>query len=220
MTLWSWVSKRRQLDVIKYYVEHVDKIISVIDHARRVIQCFTKMDLEGVKNEWNEVFRLEREADDIKRRILSELSREVFHPIDREELVRLVLTSDDVAAYAKGWSRRLLFIDPTNVPQEILAKLYRMAENVYQSTVLMKKSAERLIANPKEVLELANEIEKLEEETDDIRHDVFKDILNYCERSKISQCIMVKEVMDSIENSCDKCEDVADVLRSIALLAP
>ncbi len=40
-----------------------------------------------------------------------------------------------------------------------------------------------------------------------------------CEESKISQCLMLKEVMDSIENSADKCEDVADVLRSIALLS-
>lgn len=106
-----------------------------------------------------------------------------------------------------------------NVPQEILNKLFSMASKVHEATLLMKQAAEKLISDPREVLEIANKIEILEEEVDDIRHEVFKIILNFCERSKISQCIMIKEVMDSIENSADKCEDVADVLRSIALLS-
>lgn len=219
MTLWSWISRRRQWDVIRFYTEHVDKIIEVVNHAKKMIELSIVKDLEGIKNEWYEVFKYEKEADEVKRKILSELSREIFHPIDREELVRLVLTSDDVAAYAKGWSRRLSLIEPTNLPENILTKLREMAENVYKSTLLMKNAAEKLLINPKEVLTISNEIEKLEEETDDIRHEVFKDILKYCEESKISQCIMLKEVMDSIENSADKCEDVADTLRSIALLS-
>ncbi len=219
MTLWSWISRRRQWDVVRFYIEHVDKIIEVVSHAKKMIEFFRVKDLEGVKNEWSEVFRYEREADEIKRRILSELSREIFHPIDREELVRLVLTSDDVAAYAKSWSRRLSLIEPTNLPESILAKLYEMAENVHKSTLLIKNAAEKLLVSPREVLNISNEIERLEEETDDVRHEVFKEILNYCEKSKISQCLMLKEVMDSIENSADKCEDVADTLRSIALLS-
>lgn len=92
-----------------------------------------------------------------------------------------------------------------------------MAENVHKSTLLMKNAAEKLLVDPREVLNISNEIERLEEETDDIRHEVFKEILKYCEESKISRCLMLKEVMDSIENSADKCEDVADTLRSIAL---
>lgn len=219
MTLWSWISRRRQWDVIRFYIEHVDKIIEVVDHAKKMIELFIAKDLEGVKNEWSKVFKYEKEADEVKRKILSELSKEIFHPIDREELVRLVLTSDDVAAYAKGWSRRLSLIEPNDLPENILTKLREMAENVYKSTLLMKNAAEKLLVNPREVLNISNEIERFEEETDDIRHEVFKEILNYCEESKISQCLMLKEVMDSIENSADKCEDVADTLRSIALLS-
>ncbi len=219
MTLWSWISRRRQWDVIRFYIEHVDKIIEVVDHAKKMIEFFLVKDLEGIKREWYEVFKYEKEADEVKRRILSELSRETFHPIDREELIRLVLTSDDVAAYAKGWSRRLSLIEPTNIPESTLIKLREMAENVHKSTLLMKNAAEKLLSNPKEVLNISNEIERLEEETDDIRHEVFKEILKYCEESKVSQCLMLKEVMDSIENSADKCEDVADTLRSIALLS-
>ncbi|MGB9729148.1 MAG: DUF47 domain-containing protein [Thermoprotei archaeon] len=219
VTLWSWISRRRHGEVIQYYIQHVDRIINVTDHAKKIIEAFIQNNKKGVENEWSEVFKYEKEADDIKRKILSELSSEFFHPIDREDLIRLVLTSDDVAAYAKAWSRRLALLNIGNVPQEILNKLFVMASKVHEATLLMKKAAEKLILNPREVLELANKIEILEEEVDDIRHEVFKDILNFCEQSKISQCLMVKEVMDSIENSADKCEDVADVLRSIALLS-
>ncbi|MEM0015139.1 MAG: DUF47 family protein [Zestosphaera sp.] len=219
MTLWSWISRRRQWEVIRFYIEHVNKIIEVMDHAKKTIEFFSHNDVENVEKEWNAVFKYEKEADDIKRRVLSELCKEIFHPIDREELVRLALTSDDVAAYAKDWTRRLTLMDPAGIPRGILSKLYKMADNAHQASILMRKAAEKLLTDPKEVLEIANEIERLEEETDDVRHDVFKDILQYCEESKISQCIMIKEVMDSIENSMNKCEDVADTMRSIALLS-
>jgi predicted phosphate transport protein (TIGR00153 family) len=219
ITFWSWVSRRRHEEVIQYYIQHVDKIIKVTEHAKKIIEAFMQNDRKSAENEWSEVFRYEKEADDIKRQILSELSREIFHPIDREDIIRLVLTSDDIAAYAKAWSRRLILLSIGSIPQDILNKLFVMASKVHEATLIMRGASEKLMSNPKEVLELANKIEALEEEVDDIRHEVFKDILNFCEQTKISQCLMAKEVMDSIENSADKCEDVADVLRSIALLS-
>jgi len=33
-----------------------------------------------------------------------------------------------------------------------------------------------------------------------------------------SNCILVREIITTIENAADRCEDAADVLRSIALL--
>ncbi|MEM4601170.1 MAG: DUF47 family protein, partial [Sulfolobales archaeon] len=67
--------------------------------------------------------------------------------------------------------------------------------------------------------ELANKVESLEEEVDDIRHEVFREVLKFCDSSRSSKCMLTKEIMDSIENAADRCEDVADVLRSIALLS-
>jgi uncharacterized protein Yka (UPF0111/DUF47 family) len=77
---------------------------------------------------------------------------------------------------------------------------------------------EKLVEEPRAVLELANEIERIEEEVDDMRIEVFNEIIQLCDKVGTSFCILSKELMDSVENAADKCEDVADTLRSLALL--
>ncbi|MBS7621781.1 DUF47 family protein, partial [Candidatus Bathyarchaeota archaeon] len=46
-----------------------------------------------------------------KEEIISEISRGPFHPIDREDIIELVLTIDDIAANLKSASRKLLYTD-------------------------------------------------------------------------------------------------------------
>lgn len=219
MSFWVWMSGRRRKEVLSLYIEHVTEIEKVIESSRGVIEELVKGNADLVAKFWSEVFESERRADDLKRRILAELASEVFHPIDREEIVRLVLRTDDIAAYAKAWSRRVLLYLPDRPPQDIGRVLYEMATKVYEAVKYIKQVAEVLTSNPKTALELANKIESLEEEVDDLRHEVFKEILKFCDSSRTSRCLLAKEIMDSIENAADRCEDVADVLRGIALLS-
>lgn len=218
MSLWSWVSRRRREDLLKFYVEHADYVLKVVEESKKVVDELVAGNAELVATYWNSVFELERRADEVKRRILAELASEAFHPIDREEIVRLVLTTDDVAAYAKAWSRRAVLYLPERVPESIGRALSEMAAKVVEAVKYMRRAAEHLPKDPRTVLEIANAIESLEEEVDDLRHDVFREILRFCERGRVSSCLLLKEIMDSIENAADRCEDVADVLRGIALL--
>jgi predicted phosphate transport protein (TIGR00153 family) len=218
MSLWSWISRRRREDLLRFYVEHVDYVVRVVEESRKVIDELAAGNAELVATYWNSVFELERRADEVKRRILAELASEAFHPIDREEIVRLVLTTDDVAAYAKAWSRRAVLYLPERVPEGIGRALREMAAKVEEAARYIRRAVEHLPKDPRSVLEIANAIEGLEEAVDDIRHDVFREILRYCERGSVSRCLLLKEIMDSIENAADRCEDVADVLRGIALL--
>lgn len=91
-------------------------------------------------------------------------------------------------------------------------------KKVLEATKLVKMAIEKLVEEPRAVLGLANEIERIEEEVDDIRIDVFNEIIQLCDKVNTSFCILSKELMDSVENAADKCEDVADILRSLALL--
>jgi predicted phosphate transport protein (TIGR00153 family) len=199
-------------------VEHVDYVVRVVEESRKVIDELVTGNAELVATYWNSVFELERGADEVKRRILAELASEAFHPIDREEIVRLVLTTDDVAAYSKAWSRRAVLYLQERVPEGIGRALREMAAKVEEAARYIRRAVEHLPKDPRSVLEIANAIEGLEEAVDDIRHDVFREILRYCERGSVPRCLLLKEIMDSIENAADRCEDVADVLRGIALL--
>ncbi|MEM1622889.1 MAG: DUF47 family protein [Sulfolobales archaeon] len=218
MSFWVWMSGRRRRDVLKFFIDHVSEVERVVEKSKNVIDELVKGNADLVAVLWGEVFELERRADSIKRRLLAELASETFHPIDREEIVRLVLTMDDVAAYAKAWSRRAILYLPDRLPQNIGNAFVTMASKVHEAVKYIKQAVEILSENPRGTLDLANKVESLEEEVDDIRHEVFREILRFCDSSKSSKCMLTKEIMDSIENAADRCEDVADVLRSIALL--
>ena len=215
---WSWIARTRQREIIEMYNRHIDKIIETVEHTLRMIEYYKIRDLENARKEYEIVFEREKEADDIKRQIIAELSKELFHPIDREELLRMILTTDDIAAYAKAMTRRLLLIIEEELDEGIVEDLMRMAARILDATKLIKEAARKLIESPKEALKIADRIERLEEEVDEIRMEALEKVMVFCDKSKNSLCIISKDLVDSLENASDRCEDTADVIRSIALL--
>ncbi len=216
---WSWLSRRRHSEIVSKYLEHLDKILETVKHTQKLVQAYSRGDREELEKQYQNVFESERQADEIKRKIIDELSTEFFHPIDREELIRLVLTTDGVAAYSKLASRGLLLVLDRKIDQRIVEKLLQISEKVVESVELLKQAALELLKNPKNSLKLADQVEKLEEEVDDIRVDALKLVLEYCDQTSTSLCIIAKELVDALENASDKCEEAADVIRSIALLS-
>lgn len=219
MSTWSWISRSREKKALELYIEHVSKIVSIVDHALQAIRAHREGNWEKFSEEWRKVFDEEREADELKRRILAELAEGIFHPIDREEVVRLAITSDDIASYAKAWCRRIGFLRENGLPNALVDKLIEMASYVYESSkIILEASRELLAGHRNKVLELANKIESYEEKVDDLHVEALQEVLLYCNSAKTSNCMIAKEITDTIENAADKCEEVADVLRSIALL--
>ncbi len=215
---WAWISRRVEAKVIGRALEHASKIIEVAEVSYKLFQEFKEGSADKVKKTYGVVHQLEKEADDIKRSILKELSRGFIHPIDREELVRLVLINDDIAAYLKAATRRASLVEPNEITAVIRNLITKMVERVVESTKLLKKAIEALVNNPENALELADSVERLEEEVDEIRMEALAEVLKFCDEARPSACIIAKEIVDSVENSEDRCEDSADVIRSIVVL--
>jgi len=217
-TMWAWIGRRKQRAIIAMCMEHIDKIIETIDSLKEMLEHYDRGEYEKAMVSYEKVFKKERKADDIKRKIIAELSKGVFHPIDREDLIRLTLTLDDIAAYVKAAGRRLVITEPMNIPKNIFNVMKTMTSKVKDATVLIKNAVMELYENPRKALDIANDIERIEEEVDDKRIMGLEETLKWCQTVDIVSCMTVKETIDSLENAADKCEDVADVIRSIALL--
>jgi len=70
-----------------------------------------------------------------------------------------------------------------------------------------------------DAIKLANEAEMIEESIDDFRmNQLVPKLIAWINRSKtVGFCVMLKETIDRMENVADRCEDVADVIRSIVI---
>ena len=195
------------------------KILETVKSLREMIGSLRRDDKSSARENYDKVFQNENAADDIKREILRELSRGVIHPLDREYVVRLVLTIDDVAAYAKATARRLLISVNLgySLGSQILDLLSQMVARLEQASELLIKALDALVSNPHEALSIADNIERLEEEVDDIRMQALEAVFKACREHPADWCLIAKDVVDSMENAVDRAEDSADMVRLIAV---
>lgn len=218
-----WFGMEREKDLLKLSENHLNKIIDVAAMEKNFTQAFLLNNLDGMEKAYKEIFRLEREADEKKENIIVELSKGPFHPIDREDIMRLSLTMDDIATNIKSGSRKLLYVDPTDVPDDVKKDLTELANMVYDEAVSLGQAHKGLIEGSKEVLKLADNVERKEEAIDEFSVALIAKVLDwggvgvgYGGKDKnISNLLMLKEAIDNLEDASDRMEDVADIIRGI-----
>lgn len=222
VSTWSWISKRREEAILSMELEHLSHILEASKLMISLVQAFKRKSREDVEKLYTQIKEEERNADKVKDHIIEQLSTGTFHPIDREELLRVVLAADDIAAYLKSAGRRILLLCRLEfeIPVNLLDPLEKIAELVRESVETIIEAV-RLVRNePKKTIQLAKMVEKMEEEADDIRSATEERILEWCNvKAAPGTCIALYNSLTSLEMSTDKCEDTADLLRSIAILS-
>jgi len=214
-----WLARQKEKEILGECKLHADAIVATVAEMKKVFYSFCAGDLEGVKRGFEMVFKQERYADNLKREILDKLSRGPFHPITREEVVRVVLTADDVAANAKSAARKISASSSKDLPDEIKSGLRSLADMDVKIAEKMREAFMKLLEDPTAAIEVTNEVERMEEEIDDYRVALTENILKYGDKVKgITAWLMLKEAVENMENIADRSEDVADVIRSIAIL--
>jgi hypothetical protein len=214
-----WLGRQRERKILESCEEHLNKVLEVTRESYNTFMAFYRGDKRGVDDCFKKVFELERQADTVKDKIIEELSKGIFHPINREEVIRLILTSDDIADFAKSSARRLLFIQPEDVSPELKEAIKIFADLFIKATEGVSKAFRKLLKNPGEAIKASAMVERLEERVDDFRFEaVLPEFLRWCEKCKnTGLCLMVFSVIESMENLVDRCEDAADVIRHIAI---
>ena len=211
-----WMGKQRERDILRLTEKHLRKIISLAIALKDFIRAFSEGSTEGMEKTFKEIFRIEREADDEKENIIVELSKGPFHPMDREDIMRLVLTMDDVAANIKAASTKLLYVDPVKVPDNVRKDIAELVNMVYDIVMSFGDALQGLIVGSKDVLKLAENVERKEEAIDEFRVVLIARVLEWGEESRrISALLMLKEAVENLESASDCTEDAANIIRGI-----
>ncbi len=214
-----WLSRREEKKVLNMCKKHLDKTVETVKAMARVVHSFCEEDFNALEVHYQKTFDSEREADKIKHQILYDVSKGPLHPIDREEIIRLVLTVDDIAENAKSGARKLRITSKENLTNEIKINLKEMANRCVE---IVEKVRIAFIALSKGVdvaIKEADEVELLEESIDEFRIGLIKLVLKYGdETKKIGSWLMLLNAIENMEEVADHSEDVADVIRSIAIL--
>lgn len=219
LVTWIWASKRIEKGIMSKCMEHGTKVSNVVEGLVSVLKAIDEGRLNEVASIFSKVFKAEREADEIKRGLIYDLSRATLLPLDRDFIMRLTLRLDDVADYSKAAARRLLIAIQIGIilDKEITSSLLNMASKLHEAMNLINRAFKELAESPQKALSTADAIERVEEEVDDLRTSLLEYIFLRCDEKGPKWCTIVKEIVDEIENSVDRCENVADMIRYISV---
>ncbi len=215
----SWMGEARERKILEIVDEHIKRIVKTVAGMNKAVQAFCKIDMKKINEGFKEAFKSERDADELKRMVLEELSKGIFHPINRDGIIRLTMTADEIAANAKAAARKLKYMNPKKLQKDLRETMCNFSNAVLDTTIKTHETFVSLTKDSKSAIALSYEVEKLEEKIDDLRAEELMPRLMvwYRKIKDIGLALLMKELTDNMENIADLCEDVSDIIRSIAI---
>jgi uncharacterized protein len=155
----------------------------------------------------------ENAGDKITHETIATLHKTWITPIDRADIHSLISALDDVLDLIEAAAERVALYEVTNLPDFVI----QLADSLQSATLAVEKAVKLLpqVKQPKEMLDLCVEINRLENEADDAyRHGLatlFKGGYGAIDVMKW------RDIIDNLESATDRCEDVANILEGIVL---
>ncbi|MHB0868257.1 MAG: DUF47 domain-containing protein [Chloroflexota bacterium] len=156
---------------------------------------------------------LEHEGDRITHDLFAELNKTFVTPLDREDIHALAAAMDTVLDQMDAAADTMVLYgveQPTDQAKLLADIIVDSAEQVYQAIAVLRSRR-----NIREMLVHCVEINRLENEADEVRRQVLAALFR--EESDVIKIIKWKEIYELLEKATDGCEDVADVLQTIVL---
>lgn len=163
-----------------------------------------------VEQKAREIKRIESAGDTMTHTIIKKLNQTFITPIDREDIYGLTSAIDDVLDCVEAVTDQLaLYKIERPTPEAI-----QLAGIIYESTEELCKGIAQLGAGT-DMSACFITVNSLENDADRITRDA---IAKLFEQEKDPLVVMKwKEIYESLEKSTDRCEDVSNILESIAM---
>jgi predicted phosphate transport protein (TIGR00153 family) len=183
---------------------------NLTDGARLLLQLLKDYKGQDIYAGVQQIKGFEHRGDDMTHAVLRKLNQTFITPFDREDIHRLASSIDDVLDFVNAAAERMVLYKIEN-PPEAAARLATII--VRQSEELT--SAVNLLEKTQGVLEHCVEINRLEDEADQICRAAIAALFEH-ERDPIT-LIKYKELFEVLEMATDKAEDAANVLEAVVL---
>ncbi len=169
---------------------------------------------ENVPAKVQEIKDLEDFGDQIIHDITRALHRTFITPIDREDILALAGSLDDVVDSideAAQYTLEYNIDEPTDHARLLATIIVQCAEQLESAVALLSTKGSKL----KDILPMVAEINRLEHEADDIaaraRNELFSNDF------EVKQILKWRDIYDDLEQATDRAEDAADILEGIVL---
>ncbi len=212
--LLKWFEKRRESKAIAVMRRHLATTMSAVEDLERAVKASVSLNEKEANAAIQRVRNSEKEADSLRRTVMSELAGGELPPIDREDLMHLMKRVDMVADSCRESTRVLSAIPMSDVPDKLREAAVRMVEGARECATALYRCISRMAEKPEEAMKAADEVERLEEHVDDLFENS-RIILGREEKLSAGAAVLMNELYEAIEMVADWCEDACDQVRII-----
>lgn len=215
--IFAWLGQREEREILNDALKHVEKSLLCVKEMKNSIEAFYENNKEEKDRAISKVKEAEHEGDEIRKKMNVELSKGLLLPPDREDLILLNESLNNIADGAKGIVRLLEFLEKPPLP-ELCKQILEDSLLAVKAAEKLKEAIDALIKNDIEkVLEDCAQIETLEEEGDDKRRELLGSLVKTDLKGAL--LLLIYEIIDMVENLIDDIKDAAGHVRILAIKA-
>lgn len=183
------------------------------DAAALLQSCFNAYDADKVYDRIGEMHQIEHTADGVKHTMMKQLVKEFLPPIEREDIMELSNTIDDVTDSIEDVLLRLYMFNITSLRPDVL----QFADVISRCCAALKDMTLELpnFRKPAQLRERIIDINHLEEEGDRLYTEAMRRL--YTEERDPVAVIAWTTMYDRLERCCDRCEDVANAVEQVVM---
>ncbi len=156
---------------------------------------------------------IEHDGDEVAHEIIRKLNMTFVTPLDREDIHSLAQELDDILDYIEGAADRMVLYE-IKEPTESAVKLVKI---LVESAELVEEAVTRLrdLKQLSAIRETCIAVNRLENQGDQVNRAAMAKLFQMHDQP--IEALKWREIYYNIETAIDRCEDVADILESIAL---
>ncbi|MFZ0965140.1 MAG: DUF47 family protein [Candidatus Bathyarchaeia archaeon] len=207
--------KRRALSVCQ---DHLRKVLELTRKVPQIIDCFIRNDKEKTRTLFTEIRGGEDEVDNARRLVSQELAEIGAILLSREDFLRFTNLTSEIADFSEGIAFRLVEImeHKWNIPMDIKKDLLKLSEAVFEAVLKLRETAMVLSYGSTKAMEKAKDVEVAERVVDELYRELEIKLLN--SKLDFPALILLRDVLQLLEDSADKAEDAADAARILSFI--
>jgi len=206
-------AKRKAIAILQ---DEINRILN----ASRVLSTLPNMlvnkDKTGIKGALEQISSIEEEVEDLRRKITRDVADVGGLILNRENILNTAYTMDEISGYITGISFKLSNIKVSTIKTSHLEKdLTDLIELVVDEIYKLNEVIRSLNVDSSKSIELAQETQKIERDIDTKYRIMSITALN--EITETKELLLMKDIIEGIEEMADKCQEVSDSFILLAL---
>ncbi len=210
----KWFEKRRETKALATVQRHLSLTTEIVADLEKAIRAAIGKNEKEMQMYSTRVARGEREADELRRKVMDDISKGELSPIDRADLMELVKRVDMVADWSRESIRILNAIPMEQTPALIKDEFVEMVQNVKGCAISLQECVNNIMRKPEEALQAADTVEREEEKVDDI-HEKARILMGKADLQSPGAAVLIGQFFEALEMIADSCEDACDRVRVI-----